>query len=427
MAKIKAKVRDVRLIVDVKLSRDEEVIKPELNYLSEQGIRGFLRPNFKKGIFSRKVQYDGPMGVSLEEFFKNEISKNNFLFLIAQIVDAERKLTMNNLNLNNLMLNLDSVFVNTTTKELQFIYLPLAYQKNATDVLAFIHLLVYSLKPFQGENSDYIARFNMFLNDLNYYDGNLINQFINQEEPSILKTICKNAIGGNSFGANDYGANNFNDREDDDATDLLIEEDDGATDLLIEPNSEFSSYSSSPDNYSMGHNPFSQADQDFSAQPYQNYSNPNYAKQNYGNQAYGNQNYTNQAMGNQAMGNQGIDDDEYEGTTLLSQTAMADYDSGPEYPKFVRTSTNEVLSIDKPVFRLGKEKSYSDYFISDNVAISRSHADIISRDGQYYITDLNSKNFTFLNDEKLVPNQEIRLKDGDKIRLADEEFVFLYS
>ena len=52
-----------------------------------------------------------------------------------------------------------------------------------------------------------------------------------------------------------------------------------------------------------------------------------------------------------------------------------------------RLLTNETFMINKPVFRIGKEKSYSDYFVANNNMVSRSHADIISRGGRYFIVE----------------------------------------
>ena len=73
---------------------------------------------------------------------------------------------------------------------------------------------------------------------------------------------------------------------------------------------------------------------------------------------------------------------------------------------------------------LGEERSYVDYFIGDNTAISRSHADIVCRDNRYFIVDMRSTNHTFVN-EMLVQNGEEReIQSGDKVRLANEEFDF---
>lgn len=90
----------------------------------------------------------------------------------------------------------------------------------------------------------------------------------------------------------------------------------------------------------------------------------------------------------------------------------------------IRIKTGERVSINKPRFRIGKERSYVDYFIGDNTAISRSHADIISRDGRYYLVDMNSTNGTFVDGMMISSGEEIAIDTGSRIRLANEEFEF---
>ena len=107
---------------------------------------------------------------------------------------------------------------------------------------------------------------------------------------------------------------------------------------------------------------------------------------------------------------------------------MSDFASGHTenagFPTLLRVLTNEKISVNKPVFRIGKEKSYVDYFVASNVAVSRSHADIITRGNKYYVKDLNSKNYTYVNDEMIPIQTEIEIKSGDRLRLGNEEFVF---
>ena len=76
------------------------------------------------------------------------------------------------------------------------------------------------------------------------------------------------------------------------------------------------------------------------------------------------------------------------------------------------------------MFHIGKERSYVDYCISGNPTISRSHADIINKNGQFYIVDNNSTNHTYVNGEMIPSNTEIPLSHGAKIRLSNEEFEF---
>ncbi|MBR2626908.1 MAG: FHA domain-containing protein [Peptococcaceae bacterium] len=93
-------------------------------------------------------------------------------------------------------------------------------------------------------------------------------------------------------------------------------------------------------------------------------------------------------------------------------------------PYLMRVKNNERIPLDKPVFRIGKERSYVDYFVGDNTAVSRSHANIVTKEEQYLIVDTNSTNHTFVNGVMIQSNQAVEIFHGDKIRLANEEFEF---
>ena len=93
-------------------------------------------------------------------------------------------------------------------------------------------------------------------------------------------------------------------------------------------------------------------------------------------------------------------------------------------PHLIRKKNNEKISLNKPVFRVGKERSYVDYFIGDNTAISRSHANFITRDGEYFVVDTNSTNHTFVNGTMIQSNVETAISHGDVVRLANEDFEF---
>ena len=108
-------------------------------------------------------------------------------------------------------------------------------------------------------------------------------------------------------------------------------------------------------------------------------------------------------------------------TTVLSEVHMQ---GNENMPYLIREKNSEKIPLSKPVFRIGKEKSYVDYFIGDNTAVSRSHANIITREGRCFILDTNSTNHTYVNGVMIRSNEEVVLSEGDKIRLANEEFVF---
>lgn len=57
--------------------------------------------------------------------------------------------------------------------------------------------------------------------------------------------------------------------------------------------------------------------------------------------------------------------------------------------------------------------------------VSRRHARLIRSGDTYKIIDLESRNFSFLNDEQLKGNVEYELKNGDSIRICD--YIIQYS
>lgn len=112
-------------------------------------------------------------------------------------------------------------------------------------------------------------------------------------------------------------------------------------------------------------------------------------------------------------------------TTVLGAVPNSSaVNQGVKQAFIIRERNNEKIPVNKPVFRIGKERSYVDYFIGDNSYISRGHANIIERDGKYYIVDNNSRNHTYVNGNLITSSTEIELKNGDTFKLANEAFEF---
>lgn len=89
----------------------------------------------------------------------------------------------------------------------------------------------------------------------------------------------------------------------------------------------------------------------------------------------------------------------------------------------IRTKTGEKKQINSVEFTVGKDETRVNYFINNNEAISRCHMKIMKRGINYFVMDLGSTNHTYLNGELLPENQEQPIKNGDSIKLADEEFI----
>ncbi len=84
----------------------------------------------------------------------------------------------------------------------------------------------------------------------------------------------------------------------------------------------------------------------------------------------------------------------------------------------------ETIHIASLPFFIGKIRKNVDYCIEKDV-VSRYHAKITKEQEQYYLTDLNSTNGTFLNREALPTYQPRKLQPGDEISFANIKYQFL--
>ena len=106
-------------------------------------------------------------------------------------------------------------------------------------------------------------------------------------------------------------------------------------------------------------------------------------------------------------------------TTVLNTEAI-----GQPHILLIRKRNNMQTEIVAQTLRMGRNVADVDYLIKDNPAVGRHHADIIFRDGTYYIIDRNSTNHVYIDGKMIPPGQEIALQDYAEIQLADEPFVF---
>lgn len=94
---------------------------------------------------------------------------------------------------------------------------------------------------------------------------------------------------------------------------------------------------------------------------------------------------------------------------------------------FISKKTDNSSPVEQELTRfpvlLGREENNGVVLTDPFKIISRKHAKIIDTDGIYQLIDLGSANFTYLNDQKLSPNEEYAIKSGDIIKIGDYELM----
>ena len=112
-----------------------------------------------------------------------------------------------------------------------------------------------------------------------------------------------------------------------------------------------------------------------------------------------------------------------EDTTVLSVIEEEENNSSKILAHLVMLNDGKRIDIDKELYTLGKSEQKADFAI-DNKSVSRAHLSIIYKDGKFYAKDLSSLNGSYLNNNKLNPQEEVEIKNEDSIKLADAEMKF---
>ena len=476
--RFKTKVKDCRLIIRAKASFGEAIDEKALDAFSRIYFRGFLRAQLIK---KNQVEYSGPVGISLYERLKKPISKREFLFIMEQFVLAVQNITGSGLQLCNVVMDLHNVYINDITKEVQFMYVPMSKGSAMAETMSFIEGVVYSAIPANENDAEVLSRFIHFVKAQDALSPELIEKFIAKEDRSVVNTLKKNTsqssfmtskpkqyydhlngtaeengeqseVDGSKKGSTtgaqaavnraqvmsqetDADATSLLDEDatgvldedatgllDEEATGLLQEDDDAdeevATGLLQEDDDadeEIATGLLQEDD---------DADEEVATGLLQEDDDADEEIATGLLQEDDDEAEEEIATGiladdtAQQSEEEAADDQETEGTMLLQE------ESTDSYPTLFRVLTEETVSVNKPVFRLGKERSYVDYFVSNNGAVSRSHADIITRGKKYFVIDLNSKNHTYINNEMIPVQCETEIRDGDMLKLGNEEFIF---
>ncbi len=91
--------------------------------------------------------------------------------------------------------------------------------------------------------------------------------------------------------------------------------------------------------------------------------------------------------------------------------------------RLIHKASGLISPIDEDGLTVGKSK-HATFQVPHTTTVSRIHATLTAEDGFCCIQDAHSLNGTFVNDCPLESGGKAFLKDGDVIRMADEEFQF---
>ncbi|MGG3564702.1 FHA domain-containing protein [Neobacillus rhizosphaerae] len=344
-------------IVVNRLAYPEAINERELRAIAG-GVVDWLIPvtteKTKKGVLIQSTVEDM---ISLKSYFSSVVSKKMFLDTLIQLAAIVKACEKNLMNVNNLMLDWDYIFLDPRTKKVKCLFWPIVNNQQTVVLSEFFRELPFRVVFSKHEDARYVASYIEFFKSQVPFS-------INQFEKCILGLMGKIVENKTHIPSGSTGP---------EPQVARVEEKKGNT------------------GGNVAYNPFA------SHEGTQKEEIP-------------------QVSETSVLGMVDVDG----GTTVLG----ADLFEEPSYPYVVREKTQEKITINRTSFRIGKERQQCDYVVSDNNAVSRNHADILTRNGRYYIVDNGSTNKTFVDGRVIPVEKEREIFSGTKLRLANEDFVF---
>lgn len=447
--------------------REDDVLDTmSLGMLTNNQIEGFAQTLFTQMDDEKYVKFNVSAKVTADQLFDGTVSKRRLVGVFSGIVGAMLSAEEYMLDANNVLLDLEHIFVDVTTYETAMICLPVIGKdiKNS-DLSAFFKTIMFNTQFDQTENCDYVAQIINFLNrhpvlPLEEFKK-VLEGIAKGDEPAKVAQVKMQPEAPRTVQQNASPVHVAPTPVVSTAKQVEVKPDKTEKAETPEPEEKPMSLFYLLQHYNKDNAATYKAqkearkakkagDSSPDGKQKNNALNPGYAvpgyqtvPTNYGFAVPGQadpqvkQNVVPQAVVSEArlvaehvqstspsaisfgettvLGGGGIGE-----TTVLGSTT----ETSIVAPHLIRTKNNEKIPINKPVFRIGKERSYVDYFIGDNTAISRSHANIVNHNGEFYVVDTNSTNHTYVNGGMIQSNVETKLSHGTKIRLANEDFEF---
>lgn len=359
-----------------------------LGMLANNKIPGIAPVLFTQIENKKYVKYNISSKVTVEQFFIGCISKKRLIGVFSSITSALLEAEEFMIEQSEFLLDLSYMFVDVSSCEAVLVCLPVGKEKEEIDLGRFFKNIMFSIQFDQSENCDYVAKIINYLNRTPAFDLAEFKQILDEIKsesksvettPVMLTQGLTGALEAGTYNSFVVQSRNVNVQKAVSEGEVSKKTATAQQELAKEKKGWFS----------------------FS-----------------GRRKKDKQEESPQMIANTMAQRPKIN---YGETTLLGMEPMIeDIANG----QLIRKKTQEKILVDKEIFRIGKEKSFVDYYIGDNKAISRSHARFVKRNGEFFIVDTNSTNHTYLNGKMIPSNQEILVPNGSTVVLGNEEFKF---
>ncbi len=432
---------------------EKDVLDELIKGMAENNeIAGLLPLTFSQNNRERYIKYNISSKVTLKQYLSGIVSKSSFINAMLSLVNAILELDDYMIEKEKLLLDMEYIYINVGTAQVGLAVLPVENISEETDLAVFFRNIMFHVQFDQNENGNYIAAVLNFLNNGNPFSMTDFKKLLEEQlgekkgaaESVIEKVESKKVEPSQSMAFHvPQQPTTFQVPQQPVAAPAAGAQPSKKKDKFSlfgkkkkEPEPKVKKEKNKKKGKSPAQQPVFQGGFAIPGQAVENVSSPQSGISQQPAapaQQFGMPQQPAAPVQQPVMPQQPVMQEvnmNFGETTVLTQaaaetTVLAANMTGAELkPYILRKKNNQKAFINKNEFRIGKEVNYVDFCIMDNSAVSRSHADIITRNGAYFIRDNNSLNHTFLDGRQLQGGVEVQLENGVKFKLADEDFEF---
>lgn len=155
-------------IVSNRIKYPEVVNQKVYNSINAGLYDGFLRLNLEKFKENRKAVLVccASQLMKLSSFLNNQLGRDEFLDIVIQIIDRIKTCENNLLNINNIELDLDSMFIDANSQTVYTIYWPLVNNQSYIPAGTFFKNLLSKVNFYSNETTSFLVDYKNFFETL---------------------------------------------------------------------------------------------------------------------------------------------------------------------------------------------------------------------------------------------------------------------
>ena len=365
--------------------------------LRECELYGLVVPQCTERNGLDAIQYNVSELDTIRNYLSFSLSINQLISVFSQIIEIVQNLDEYLLDNSMLITDIGQLYFDRSSNRVKMIYYPVSWENHSwrceERIFNLFKEMIFSAKFVVGDDDRYIAELLNGINDVNDYSLNELKDTVDR-----IKSCIEN--NNKPVNINRYHSKEYQVEEAEPVR--MVQEDIGEygneAPLLFEENDD--SGSEKKGIRSVVKRLFGKKEKELSVSlPEEDIEFTEFTEENEQEQKK---------------------EELYDNETIVLMCG----ELGKHTPYMIRKSDGSRIDIGKRVFKVGKDKRYADYVISNNAAVSRAHAQFMIKDGKVFLTDEDSLNSTYVNSSRLEAGKETEINSGDVIMFADEEYVF---